>query len=163
MANKTTIGRVEVERQDESAGTVVLLNGQIDENANLVALADELPKRVTFDLGLVSFINSMGVREWIRLLRALEARGVAVRLARCSEAMIHQINMIVDAQGHAEVASFFAPYACNSCGFETSLVVDVDVHKQRLQEYDAPELPCPHCEQPMQFSELPERYLAFFH
>lgn len=163
MGRKTTLGRVEVEITDEPAGPVVILNGQIDENATLVDLADELSQTVTFDLGLVSFINSMGVREWIRLLRALDSRGVGVRLARCSEAMIHQINMIVDAQGHAEVASFFAPYACNSCGFETSLVVDVDAHRETLQEYDAPTLPCPQCEQPMQFSELPERYLGFFH
>jgi len=165
MGTTTKIGRVEIEISDASgsdAGQTIVLNGQIDENATLADLIDDLQERVTFDLGLVSFINSMGVREWIRLLRSLKAKGVAVRLVRCSEAMIHQINMIVDALGHAQVASLFAPYSCNSCGFETSLVVDVDAHKQELQEFDPPDLPCPQCEEPMQFNEIAERYFAFF-
>ncbi len=162
MSRDITIGRVDIAFNTDQADQPVALSGQIDENATLVDLVGQLSSPVTFDLGLVSFINSMGVREWIRLLRALEAKQIEVRLARCSEAMVHQINMIVDALGHAQVASFFAPYACNSCGFETSLVVDVDAHKEQLQELRAPDLPCPQCEEPMQFSEIAERYLAFF-
>lgn len=162
MSRQTTIGRVDIELDDQGTSYKVTLNGQIDENATLVALVDQLDKPVELDLGLVSFINSMGVREWIRLLRSLSTQNIPVRLSRCSEAMIHQINMIVDALGHAEVVSFFAPYACNSCGFETSLVVDVEAHRAQLQELDAPDLPCPQCRERMQFSEIPERYLAFF-
>jgi predicted Zn-ribbon and HTH transcriptional regulator len=113
------------------------------------------------DLEKVSFINSIGVREWIRLLRQLADKKVQVTLRRCSEAMVYQLNMIIDTSTNAQVDSFYAPYACNKCGYEGSMCIEMGPNLDRLRRMEAPELTCPECRSAMQLSEIPQRYLLF--
>jgi anti-anti-sigma regulatory factor len=137
------------------------IDGQIDERAQLVPLAEQVTERVVIDLERVSFINSVGVREWIRFLRALADKHVGVTLRRCSEAMVNQLNMIVDTSQGAVIESFFAPYACAGCGRETSILLEMSAHRVELARLEAPEHPCPGCNGRMQLGELPQRYLLF--
>ena len=161
MSERITTGRVDIDMTSSSDGSVVSMNGQIDERAQLVPFAESVGDPVAIDLEKVSFINSVGVREWIRMLRAMKGRGLKVRLERCSEAMIQQMNMIVEAKGAADVASFYAPYYCDGCGFEGSMLVDVDAHRPALGAMEMPPMACPECKEPMEFSDIPERYLLF--
>ncbi|MFT3696663.1 MAG: hypothetical protein QM831_26215 [Kofleriaceae bacterium] len=144
---------------DGSNGQLVL-SGAIDETSQLA----ELPSRATggklsLDLAGVTFINSLGVRDWIRMMTAATAQGIAIELRRVSEPIIHQLNMIIAARGTATVSSFFAPYACDACGREESLLVEGAT--PGLAEMQPPPQTCPECAAPMAFNDFPERYFSF--
>lgn len=138
-----------------------MLDGQIDDTVQLKALADEIHDKVVIDLARVSFINSVGVREWVRLLKALHERGVKVIARRCSEALVFQFNMIPQTLEGIAVESFFAPYACASCSAERSICIEVAPHLASLRRAVPPPMACPTCARPMEFDEIAERFLRF--
>ena len=158
---KFTTGRLEVEMSSAGRESRVELTGQLDERADLARVAEKIEGSVTFDLAQVSFINSIGVREWIRLLRNLHEKNVRVNLRRCSEAMVHQMNMIVETVAHSRVESFFVPYMCDACGAEASMCIEVEPNLSTLRGMQAPAQKCPECSGKMTFSEIPARYLLF--
>jgi anti-anti-sigma regulatory factor len=144
------------------ADNALVLAGAIDETAHLSGfLARARGGRLALDLAGVTFINSLGVRDWIRLVAAAQAAGLAVELRRVSEPLIHQLNMIIAARGDAQVTSFYAPYACDSCGREESLLIDAVAHRERLLRLEPPPMACPECAAPMAFNDFPERYFSF--
>ena len=143
-------------------GDVFLLAGSIDESADLMSL---LPRaqagRLTLDLAGVTFINSLGVRDWIRFQSTATQQRVAIELRRVAEVLIHQLNMIIATRGTARVTSFFAPYACDSCGREESLLVDAVANAAGLATLQPPPMTCPECGGQMAFNDFPERYFSF--
>lgn len=161
MSKTISTGRLTVSTRDVGGSHVVELDGQIDERCELIPIAKQISGAATIDLRGVSFINSIGVREWIKMLHQLTDQGVKVRLRNCSEALVHQFNMIIEAQAGAEVESFYAPYECDSCGNEASMVIEVAASRDALIAGTPPDLPCPECGKPMAFSELADRYLLF--
>jgi anti-anti-sigma regulatory factor len=154
-------GRLEVELSNAGRESRVELSGQLDERADLARVVEKLDGSVVFDLAAVSFINSIGVREWVRLLRQLHEKNVRVTLRRCSEAMVHQMNMIVETVAHTRVESFFVPYMCDACGAEASMCIEVEPHLSGLRRMEAPAQKCPECSGQMSFAEIPARYLLF--
>jgi len=152
-----TIGRLTVKVE----GEVISLSGEIDDQATLATLADRVGPAVTVDLGGVRFINSVGVREWIVFLAALAERDVAVTLRNCSEAMVHQMSMVVEARGSTAIESFHAPFLCDDCAAERSLVLDVAANQAELRARRVPTQKCPDCGGTMRFDDFPNRYLLF--
>jgi anti-anti-sigma regulatory factor/predicted RNA-binding Zn-ribbon protein involved in translation (DUF1610 family) len=154
-----TRGRLTIETGEKGS---LVLAGSIDESSDLDALLDKAQRSaLVLDLAGVTFINSLGVRDWIRMQSAAAQREIAIELRRVSEPIIHQLNMIIATRGTARVRSFYAPYACDSCGREESLLVDVDVHGAGLAKLVAPPMPCPECGSTMAFNDFPERYFSF--
>jgi anti-anti-sigma regulatory factor len=146
-------------------GDALALAGAIDETAALHELLDRAAAaggRLVLDLAAITFINSLGVRDWIRMQAAAQKANVAVELRRVSEPLVHQLNMIVATRGAAQVTSFFAPYACDACGREESLLIDATLHRERLLRLDPPPMTCPECAAQMVFNDFPERYFSFF-
>jgi hypothetical protein len=139
----------------------IALTGVIDEAAYLAELLPPGAGVLRLDLAGVTFINSLGVREWIRFLANAAAGGVRVELARVSEPLIQQLNMILAARGQAEVLSFFAPYACDACGREESLLIELAHHRAQLATGEAPPARCPECGAAMAFNDFPQRYFLF--
>jgi anti-anti-sigma regulatory factor len=143
-------------------GDALALAGAIDETA---ALHDLLTRardgRLALDLAAVTFINSLGVRDWIRMQAAAQKSGLEVELRRVAEPIVHQLNMIIATRGAARITSFFAPYACDACGREESLLVDAIAHRERLTRLDPPPMSCPECGAQMAFNDFPERYFSF--
>lgn len=139
----------------------VALHGVIDESCQLGQLVPATPGVLRLDLADVTFINSLGVREWIRFLADLASAGIRVELARVSEPLIQQLNMIVAARGQAEVLSFYAPYACDACGREESLLLDLGRDRARLASGEPPAAVCPECGAAMAFNDFPQRYFLF--
>lgn len=138
------------------------LAGAIDETANVLELLDRAKNgRLVLDLSGVTFINSLGVRDWIRFQAAVTKAGVAVELRRVSEPIVHQLNMIIATRGSSTVSSFFAPYACDACGREDSLLVDAIANHAKLARLEPPAMTCPECGAPMAFNDFPERYFSF--
>ncbi len=154
-------GRLTASMSTFSGVRHVELVGQIDERADLGPIVENVDWSVIFDLAAVSFINSIGVREWLRLLRRLHEKSVLVSLRRCSEAMVHEMNMIVEMVAYVRVESFFLPYMCDDCGAEASLCIEVQPHRQLLHKMQAPSQRCPECKGTMNFSDVPGRYLLF--
>ena len=143
-------------------GARLTLTGRIDDSAAFGDLPAQLPVGgVTIDTGAVTFVNSIGMREWIRLIRALRERGPVV-LERVADVLITQMNMIRELATSVEIASFHAQYVCASCGHESAPLVDVAAHAEALKAMKAPKLPCPECGAAMDLGDFPERYLSIF-
>ena len=143
-------------------GEVLVLGGAIDETAELPALVSRARNgRLVLDLAAVTFINSLGVRDWIRMQAAAQRASVAVELRRVAEPLVHQLNMIIATRGTAHVASFYAPYACDQCGREDSMLIDAVAHARGLAQLSAPPMTCPECGAAMAFNDFPERYFLF--
>lgn len=143
-------------------GDALALAGAIDEAAALPELlARARGGRLVLDLAAVTFINSLGVRDWIRMQAAAQKAGLDVELRRVAEPLVHQLNMITATRGTARITSFFAPYACDACGREESLLLDAARHHDRLARLDPPLMDCPECGAQMAFNDFPERYFSF--
>ncbi len=161
-ATTEKLGRLEAVVDGDARTRTITLRGRLDETAALSARAAAwAAPEVTIDTAEVAFINSIGVREWMRLLRGLNDAGAKVKLLRCAEVIIEQINMIDDARGGAEVLSFHAPYECTKCGLEASMLIDVAEHLAQLRKMEAPARACPDCTQPMELYEVPEKFFTF--
>lgn len=153
-----TRGRMTVDVQRD----VLALAGAIDEAASLHELINMARDgRLVLDLGGVTFINSLGVRDWIRMQASAQKAGLAVELRRVAEPLVHQLNMIVATRGNATVASFYAPYACDACGREDSLLIDARQAAGLLAKLQPPAMTCSECGAPMAFNDFPERYFSF--
>jgi hypothetical protein len=143
-----------------AAGIEIL--GAIDENAHLTPLVRHARGgRLVIDLAGVMFINSIGVREWVRLQSEAAAAKVRLELRRVADVIIHQMNIIPAARGVSIVSSFFAPYECEHCDCEQELLIDVTEHGAALARFVAPQMACPRCKRTMDLAEPPELYLAF--
>ena len=143
------------------SGDILTLAGDIDDTAALGQYVPNLRNHVTIDLGGVTFINSVGVREWITLLDMLAQRGTRVMLRNVSEPMVRQLTMVMEARGDAGIESFFAPYTCPKCGDERALLIDVAQHQATLIAQRPPALPCAVCGTPSELDEFPKRYFSF--
>lgn len=152
-----TRGRIVLEIQ----GDILMISGPIDESAQLPELVGRAAGgRLVLDLSGVTFINSLGVRDWIRMQAAAQRAGVAIELRRVAEPVIHQLNMIIATRG-ARISSFFAPYACDGCGREESMLIDAVAHARGLAELSPPAMTCVECGAQMAFNDFPERYFSF--
>src|SRR5262249_7686207 len=98
---------------------------------------------------------------WIRMQAAAVKGSLAVELRRVSEPIVHQLNMIIATRGSAHVTSFYAPYACDACGREESLLLDALAHHTSLANLHPPAMACPECGATMAFNDFPERYFSF--
>jgi anti-anti-sigma regulatory factor len=145
-----------------AASGELALSGAIDETAGLLELLEHARGgQLALDLGGVTFINSLGVRDWIRMQSTATQRQIQLELRRVAEVLVHQLNMIIATRGTARVASFFAPYACDACGREESLLIDAIACAAQLAQLQPPQMTCPECSAPMAFNDFPERYFSF--
>ena len=103
------IGRLEV----ELAGARAVLVGRLDDTVQLAELAARLPAGDTvLETSGVAFVNSIGMREWVQLIRALRARG-AVTLEAVSDRLMVQMNLLVEFRaGGVRISSFHAACMC---------------------------------------------------
>jgi anti-anti-sigma regulatory factor len=148
--------------QVQEAEGVLVLAGAIDETATVPELLTRARNgQLVLDLGGITFINSLGVRDWIRLVANAQQQKIALELRRVAEPIIHQLNMIIATRGGTRVMSFFAPYACDACGREDSLLVDAVANRAGLSRLEPPPQTCPECGAPMVFNDFPERYFSF--
>ena len=153
-----TLGRLSIDAQ----GDVVVLGGAIDDAAGLADLLERAQAgRLVLDLAGIVAVTARGLGDWIGLLAAAARDGIQVELRRVAEPVVHQLNRIVAARGLARVTSFFAPYACDACGHEASLVIDAVTNAAQLRQLQAPTMACPACRTAMAFNDFPERYFSF--
>jgi len=95
----------------------VYFSGRIDDTAQLATLA--LPDGpVILDTDGVTFINSIGMREWIRFVRAAREGGRQITLDRVADVLMTQMNMINELHG-LTVTSFHARNAVRPWSLQT--------------------------------------------
>lgn len=151
----------------ERRGDVVVVSGAICEARSpgaeglLSLLSRAQGGRLVLDLAGVARIDSLAVRAFPRLQAAAQRAGIALELRRLAEPLIRQLNTIGATRGAARVTSFFAPYACDACEHEASLLVDAIAHAAGLARLEPPAMVCPVCGAAMAFNDFPERYFSF--
>ncbi|MBS1122864.1 MAG: hypothetical protein H6Q90_5092 [Deltaproteobacteria bacterium] len=164
MSTPERLGRLDILIQPGHAMRITLA-GRIDDASPLGPLGARIPAGdVTIDTSGVRFVNSIGMREWVRLLRVLRDRGTVTleRVADVLMTQMTQMNMIADLGSNVRITSFHAQYVCPACGAEGTPLVDVNVHGEALARLQAPKLPCPECRAQMELADVPERYLTVF-
>lgn len=96
----------------------VSLEGAIGESTPLFTLPLEGTKEITLDLGKVTYINSIGVRQWIIWTLKIP-RDCTVKMMDCPFVFASQASMVVGfLTKNMTIESLRLPYACESCGFE---------------------------------------------
>ena len=162
MTHPATQNKARCNIESTPHGDVLTIAGEIDDTTDLASSGKKLQSsNAIIDLADVTFINSVGVREWVTLLDQLGSRGLRITLRNVSEPMVRQMTMVMEAKGEASVESFFAPYMCTKCGDERALLIHVAQHHASLAAGTPPPLPCARCGAPAEFDEFPARYLAF--
>jgi anti-anti-sigma regulatory factor len=157
-----TRGKLEITIEGDAVERRVTLVGRIDEAAHLDAMiADVAAKLVVIDTAGVFFLNSIGVRDWMRLVRGLGDKGSRLVLEGVSEPLVAQLNLIPNARGKATVASLHAPYLCDGCGLDTAMLLSIETYADELRAMKPPVLRCPECGGAMHLADLPERYFTF--
>jgi hypothetical protein len=140
----------------------LVLTGAIDERARLTELLDTVEgNHIVLDLAGITFINSIGVREWIRMQAVAMASEITIELRRVVIPIVHQLNIVIATRGTSLVTSFYAPYFCDHCDRETPTLLDVAVHRKELAHLKAPTIKCPECAKDMEFTEAPEIFFSF--
>ena len=156
--SKFRLGRLDVEVN----GARAVLAGRIDDTCQLEQLATQLPPGdVVIHTAGVSFMNSIGTREWMRLIRRLRSRGT-ITLEAVSEVLMVQMNMFSAFGQSVQIVSFHASYLCPACGCEASLLVDAAAYAEAEHPQGLPMPRCPECQAAMELSDFPERYLSIF-
>ncbi|HEX4422726.1 MAG TPA: hypothetical protein VH165_32650 [Kofleriaceae bacterium] len=156
------IGRVDVRVDVDPSGARAVLAGRLDDTGPLGELVAQLPPGdVTIDTSGILFVNSIGMREWVRLLRALRDRG-QVTLEGLADVLMVHMNVLAECRGLARISSFHASYVCQACGYEGPMVIDAVAHEAELRELRPPKLPCSECGAPAELADFPERYLSIF-
>jgi anti-anti-sigma regulatory factor len=146
----------------EVRGNHLTIAGALDEHAQLSTLLDHVKdQRLVIDLGGVTFINSIGIREWIRMQQRASAAQIRLELVRVAEPLVHQLNIMPAARGVSIVTSFFAPYECDECDSEHLMLLDVRTHGADIAKQRAPAMKCPDCNHDMAFADPPELYFMF--
>jgi anti-anti-sigma regulatory factor len=140
--------------------TTVEFVGEIDENADFAELRRKLSGQVVFQLAEVRRINSAGVREWVNFVRDLPSVS-DLTFSHCSPAIVAHLNMIYNFRGQAAIRSFYAPYVCDRCNREDEKLLDVKAQFPSGSADELPQVACEACGEPMEFDDLPERYLSF--
>ncbi len=141
-------------------GSRIFLTGAITEEADfqpLVALGTT--GKLILDLADVEEINSCGVREWIHFVRNLTERSPGYELARCSPAVVRQLNAVSNFRGSGKISSVMLPYFCSSCGGEQFRLLVLGDGEASPVITDL--VPCGQCGAEAEFDDLPDSYLGF--
>ena len=136
--------------------------GVIDENFKEADIPRAPGKKVIFDLKDIQSINSIGIREWIKLANDYQD-SLSLIYKNCSIAFVDQMNMVPDSIGNASIQSFYAPYyrECKTCPGEKSCLLDLVECEQQVQKSEPPQRKCLDCNEELEFDALEESYFSF--
>jgi len=94
------------------------LKGSVDEDAVFTAPSLAPGADVTLDLEAVTAINSVGIREWIKWIKAFPS-GSQLSVRHCPKVIVDQINMVAGFLPPGTVVqSFYVPYYADESGAE---------------------------------------------
>lgn len=146
-------------------GPIVCLkfSGTVDEDFDGKKLASTVKAQtLILDLADIRKISSFGIREWVDFIHQVEKNSETVVLLECAPKVVDQLNMVANFSGEkGRVFSFYAPYRCDYCDSDSSLLMQVDKDFEVIKSMKPPERPCGACGEPEYFDEDPTTYFSF--
>ena len=113
-----------IAKQPEGARMVVKVSGAVDEDANFQPVDVGAATAVVLDLSDITAINSVGIREWIKWVKAIPST-VQLSVRRCPKIIVDQINMVAGfLPPAATIESFFVPYYADGSGSEKMVLFE---------------------------------------
>lgn len=107
-----------IEKKPEGARLMIEVKGNVDEDANFQPVDLGAFTSVVLDLAGVTAINSVGIREWIKWVKAIPS-SVQIGVRNCPKIIVDQINMVAGFLPPAtKIESFFVPYYADANGSE---------------------------------------------
>ncbi len=98
------------------------LDGHIDEESVFESLDLGGVSKISIDLGKVSAINSVGIREWVKWSKGLSAVP-QIQIENCPKVVVDQVNMVAGfLPPNAKMESFFVPYYSDDSGEEVMVL-----------------------------------------
>jgi hypothetical protein len=111
---------------------MIAIEGAIGESTPMFTLPLENTKEITLELGKVTYINSIGVRQWILWTMKIP-RDCKVKMMNCPFVFASQASMVVGfTTKNMTIESLRLPYACENCGFEDTYLAE------RGKDYEYP-------------------------
>lgn len=160
-AKTLQFGQLQVTINESANEVEYRFHGDVDENFRQKEFPRLKKETIIFNLEEVKNFNSIGLREWIFLLKDVSALGTLV-FRNCSVTIIDQINMVPDSLGKGTVESFFAPYYCSHCDVKAvDRLIKVADSKNDISARHAPAFKCDSCSQDLEFDALEESYFSF--
>ena len=103
--------------------------GPLNEDAKtvLTPLAAAAGPRCILDMGGVTQVNSIGIRDWSHFLKVLKT-GRELVYERVPDEVVRTMNMVTNFQGRLTVRSVFREYACTHCDHEQTEVYELGRH-----------------------------------
>jgi anti-anti-sigma regulatory factor len=152
--------RLEIRKVVEDKIIALQLNGIIDEGLNGKQLAEGLKENVIIDLSGVRRISSFGIREWLEFLKIANAKCKNIYYIKCPSRIIDQFNMVANFGGKGEILSFYAPYHCDFCDEDHSVLLDVASEHDSIKENQLSDKQCESCGEGEYLDEDPESFLS---
>jgi len=144
----------------------LFLEGPISEKTTIYDYNLKNATEVVLDMQKVTFINSIGVKNWI--LWTMRVPDVAsITLLNCPFVIVNQASMV---QGflpvRARIHSFYAPFVCPDCGAEhvEKLFMGKHYHyvgSEKGRSIELPIINCPKCKAEMEADFIEAKTFAF--
>ena len=150
MAVKVSVTKTETQ-------TFIDVDGAVDERAVLPQLS-AIQGQIIINLAQLTFINSLGIRIWIKWIKSLKAdKGIA--LVNCSPPFVRQMSILQNfiPEG-VTVKDILVPYYCAQCSHEDQKLVNVERALQTVPN----EIPCAKCNGKMELGILKNSYFKFW-
>jgi len=153
--------RLEVRKVVEEKIIALQFNGTIDESFNAKQIAEGIKDVLIVDLSGVRRISSFGIREWLEFLKIANEKCESIYFIKCPPRLIDQFNMVANFGGKGRILSFFAPYHCDYCERDDSILLEVADHFDTLKDKKIPDQPCEKCGNAEYLDEDPESFLSY--
>ncbi len=154
--------KLKIDKFADSGIMCLKFEGAIDEDFEGKKLAATVKaKTLVLDLGGIRKISSFGIREWVDFMNGLAKNVETIILLECAPKVVDQLNMVANFAGEGRVFSFYAPYRCDYCDTDSSVLMQVDTDWDVIKSMKPPERPCGSCGEPEYFDEDPTTYFSF--
>jgi anti-anti-sigma regulatory factor len=137
--------------------TVLSFSGELNETSELRAILAFAVPQMILDFGGITRINSRGIRDLMRLLDALRAKGTSITLRECAPALVDALNAFPGLAYPSEIESILIPYNCTACDCVWSQSLKVRHPVLTLPRIEAS--PCPGCKAEREMDDHPRTYL----
>lgn len=117
----------------DEAEKMYYLQGAINASLNLNELLNNPSQVIAINLKNVSQFNSIGVKNWIDLMRKLKLAGKTLEYHECSSVFSRLCNIVRPISDNAQIKSAYADYYCENCDSTISIYYTiVELKAQKL-------------------------------
>lgn len=159
-------GAAKVTSQKVEDTLTVSVSGYISEGSQLFDLNFTGIKRVAFDLGGVTYLNSVGVKNWITWTGRFP-KDLSIQMFNCPTAIVAQVNMVVGfLPNNGTIESLHAPLICEDDNQEQMLLMKRGLDFQYATHsvplvVKLPELKCAKCKKLMVLDAIEAKFFNF--